>query len=152
MTLPLRPTPSAIAARLFTAAAAVAAVAALTLAPQRLVGPARGLFMDLAWPLLSEWSYTEIESTLNALLFLPLGLALALLLGRWWVLAAPAGFAMSFAVEVAQARIPGRVPDLDDVLWNTVGAAAGAVLVGIIRGVAALVRAIARRQRTERAG
>jgi hypothetical protein len=147
MTLPLRPASSAIAARLFTAAAAVAAVAALTLAPQRFVGPARGLFMDAAWPLLSDWSYAEIESTLNALLFLPLGLALAMLLGRWWVLAAPAGFVMSFAVELAQTRIPGRVPDLDDVLWNTVGAVAGTLLVGIVRGIAALVRTIERRQR-----
>ena len=43
------------------------------------------------------------------------------------------------AVEWAQGSIPGRVPDLDDVLWNTVGGAIGVVIVTILRLLATAV-------------
>jgi hypothetical protein len=38
-------------------------------------------------------------------------------------------------VEYLQVRIPGRVPDLDDVFWNSIGALAGAVVVALVRGI-----------------
>ncbi|MBW9094685.1 VanZ family protein [Microbacterium jejuense] len=128
---------STLAPRLFLSALASALVLALTLAPRRIVAPARGVFLAAAdrWlgPLVVDLTTPQLESLLNALLFIPLGAAVALLLGRrLWLLAPVVGFAVSFAVEYAQSRIPGRVPDLQDVVWNTVGAGTGAVVAGLI--------------------
>jgi VanZ family protein len=143
-------TETPVGPRLLWAAVATGAVLALTLAPRSLVAPARGAFMRivdvLAGPVVAGMSYDELESILNALLFVPLGAALALLLGRrLWVLAPLLGFGLSFAVEYAQTRIPGRVPDIHDIVWNSVGALAGAV-------VAALLRLASRSRRAQRAG
>lgn len=120
--------------RLLAAAAAAIAVTALTLAPRALVAPARETFMQLVRPvmvpLLGGISAAEAERILNTLMFVPLGAAIALLLGRRaWLLAILAGFVLSATVEYAQLSIPGRVPDRDDVLWNTVGAAIGVIAV-----------------------
>ncbi|MFE6996372.1 VanZ family protein [Microbacterium sp. NPDC057659] len=114
------------------------AVLALTFSPRWIVAPARGLFMRVArgWagPVVEPMTFLQVESTLNALLFVPLGAALALLLSRrWWILAPIIAFAISFGVEMMQNRIPGRVPDIGDVIWNTVGAVVGAALAGLIR-------------------
>lgn len=49
------------------------------------------------------------------------------------------GLALSATVEYLQASIPGRVPDADDVLWNTVGTTIGVLamtLVGLAVGAA----------------
>lgn len=142
-------------ARLWAAAAAVSAagvVVGLTLAPRAIVAPARALFvrtMDAATAPLLEWmAYDDIERTLNALLFVPLGATLALLVGRRaWPLAMPAGLVLSAAVEYAQVGIPGRVPDPQDVVWNTLGAAGGALAVGVGYGMAAITRRAAGRLR-----
>ena len=91
-----------------------------------------GIVDLFAAPLLSRMSYDEVEGTLNVLLFVPLGVALALLLRRWWACAPLLGFALSLTVETLQARVPGRVPDLHDVVWNTVGTAGGAAIVGML--------------------
>ncbi|MGN6221746.1 MAG: VanZ family protein [Microbacterium sp.] len=128
---------SPLVPRLLLAGMSVTAVLALTLAPRSLVAPARGAFMALAdrfaAPVVAGLSGWQWESSLNALLFVPLGAALALLLGRrLWLLAPLLGFVVSFGVEYAQLRIPGRVPDLQDVLWNTLGAAAGAVATSLL--------------------
>lgn len=124
--------------RLLLAALGLAVVAALTLAPRSIVAPARRAFMRLMEPLIAPIlpaaTYNDLEILLNALLFIPLGAGIALILPRGlWLLAPFTGMAVSFAVEFLQARIPGRVPDLDDVLWNSVGALVGAVAVGIVR-------------------
>ena len=112
-------------------------VAALTLAPQRIVGPLRGAFLrlvDAAAPAIAWMPADDAEVLLNTLLFVPLGAALALALGRRaWPLAILAGLAISSAVEFAQRSISGRVPDPNDVLWNTVGAAVGVIAVVILR-------------------
>lgn len=144
-TAPVRLLPrerTALGPRLLLSAVAVGLVAALTLAPRRLVAPARGAFLDAVdgfAPLRAALSVLPIDSTLNALLFVPLGAALALLLGRAWLLALPAGFALSLAVEFAQEAIPGRVPDPADVLWNGTGALLGALVaaaaIGVVRGL-----------------
>jgi len=128
---------SPLVPRLVLAAPSGAAILALTLAPRSVVAPARGAFMALAErfaaPLVADLGYPQLESGLNAVLFIPLGAALALLLGRrLWILAPLLGFGVSFAVEYAQMRIPGRVPDLQDVLWNTLGAAAGAAVAALV--------------------
>lgn len=132
--------------RFLAAAIAIAVVAILTLGPRMLVAPARGAFMRLldavTAPLLVWIPYDDMERVLNTAMFVPLGATIALLLHRrLWPLAILAGFAVSATVEYAQTRIPGRVPDLDDVLWNTVGAAIAVVLVTLVRMIAQPVQA-----------
>lgn len=141
--------------RLLAAVSAVAAVAALTLAPRWIVAPARGAFMraieGAVAPMLTWMSYGEAERVLNTLLFVPMGAAIALLLSRRaWPFAILAGFALSAAVEFAQSSIPGRVPDADDVLWNTIGGALGVVVVTVPRLAAAAIRGSRQRGRVTR--
>ena len=155
------PTPARLRAtiRAWTAVAAVSAggvVAALTLAPRSLVAPARGLVERITAaafsPILDALPAADPDRVLNALLFVPLGATVALLLGRRvWPLAMLAGFALSAAVEYAQGRIPGRVPDPEDVLWNTCGAAVGALAVGVFFVGRALARALGRAVRRSEA-
>ena len=131
--------------RLLFAGAIASAIALLTLAPPSIAAPLRGAFLrstlEVAHPLVTWLPLSEVDDVLNVLLFVPLGGTLALLLARrWWPLAIVCSFALSVAVEFAQRSIPGRVPDGDDVLWNTVGAAVGVLAVTIPRLVAAVVR------------
>lgn len=145
MTLPIRtrPTPVSVprasaAPRLLLALLTAGVVLAVTLAPRALAAPARRHFMDLAHliagPMLAPMSFGQVESLLNALLFVPLGAALALLLSRrLWILAPMIGLAISITVECTQELIPGRVPSAADILWNGVGALAGAVVAGLLR-------------------
>lgn len=134
-------------------ALAAVAVVVLTLGPRALVAPARSLFEEMAdavaAPLAAVFPYAD-DRALNAFLFVPLGVALALLFARrLWPVAIIAGFGVSAAVEFAQNVIPGRVPDLHDVFWNTLGATVGAIGVAMIRGVvAASVRYAGRTTRT----
>lgn len=128
------------------AALALAAVAGLTLAPRMFVGPARRAFLDWAdattLPLFGGAEYAEAERLLNTAMFVPLGVAFALLLPlRGWPLAVAAGFVVSVAVEHLQSAIPGRVPDAPDVLWNTVGGAVGVGAVTLVRALAVAARA-----------
>ena len=131
--------------RVFSALAVVAVVAGLTLAPPSIAAPARRVFIQamvaLAEPLVLWIPGGLTERALNTLLFVPLGATVALLLSRrLWPLAIFAGFALSATVEFVQESIPGRVPDAADVLWNTVGAAIGVLLVTLPRLAAAAVR------------
>lgn len=132
--------------RLLAALIAGAAVTALTLAPRALVAPLRGAFMRLmdaaTAPLLVWIPYDDAERLLNTMLFVPLGATIALLLGRRaFPLAILACFALSAAVEYAQGSIPGRVPDMQDVLWNSLGGAVGVVVITVPRLLGALMRA-----------
>lgn len=124
--------------------AAAAVVTVLTLAPRAIVAPARGEFLqfvDRFSPLLAWLHAGDAERVLNTLLFIPLGAAVALLLPRrGWPLAVVAAGAASAGVEYLQTSIPGRVPDLDDVLWNTAGGAIGAIAVTVVRLVIAVAR------------
>lgn len=139
--------------RVVVALLALAAVGLLTLGPRAVVAPARNVFTEIADALISPVAavipYGD-DRALNAILFVPLGAALAMLLARrLWPVAILTGFGISAAVEFAQGMIPGRVPDPHDVLWNTLGAAAGALVVAVIRGaVAASVRYAGRTTRT----
>lgn len=140
------------ALRLWSAAAAASAmgvVAALTLAPRSVVAPARAVFERMADAAVAEllgWlPFADPDRVLNTLLFIPLGATLAVLLGRrLWPLAMLAGFAMSAVVEYAQGGIPGRVPDPEDVLWNSCGAVLGALAVGLAFAALRPVRVQAR--------
>lgn len=139
--------------RLLVAGAFAAAITLLTLAPPSVAAPLRGMFLrsliEVGQPLLWAVPFGDIDDVLNVLLFVPLGATLALLLARRaWPVAILAAFALSAAVELAQRSIPGRVPDGDDVLWNTVGATIGALAVTVPRLAAAVRRQRARVTRT----
>ena len=67
------------------------------------------------------------DGILNLVFFMPLGAAIAWNARRFW-LATIAGLLLSTAVELAQTLIPGRDPALSDMLFNTAGAAAGALI------------------------
>ena len=86
---------------------------------------------DLAhgWSLaLIEGDEGLAEVIQNVLLFVPLGLALAL--GNTRALRAiAAGALLSLAVEVAQQWIPGRDPSVGDLVFNTLGTALGVLVV-----------------------
>lgn len=136
--------------RVFAATLAVVTIAVLTLGSGALVGPARGELAQIAGavpavlPAAVQFGFTE--QLLNVLLFVPLGATIALLLRRRaWPLAILVGVALSAAVEFAQRSIAGRVPDLGDVLWNTVGAAIGVIVVTLVRLTGGSTRRAARR-------
>ncbi|WJS92175.1 VanZ family protein [Microbacterium testaceum] len=125
-------------ARVLTAGAVLAAVVALTLAPRAIAWPARTLVLDALDHLPPSWSALVLgagaDVALNIAFFVPLGAAIALLLPLRW---APASLLLcalvSLAVEALQAGIPGRVPDAEDVVSNTIGAAIGTVVVIAVR-------------------
>lgn len=125
-------------ARVLTAGAVLAAVVALTLAPRAIAWPARTLVLDALDHLPPSWSALVLGASadvaLNIAFFVPLGAAIALLLPLRW---APASLLLcalvSLAVETLQAGIPGRVPDAEDVVSNTIGAAIGTVVVIAVR-------------------
>lgn len=70
----------------------------------------------------------------NVVVFVPIGLALAGALGglanrrRLWMAIALCT-ALSIGIELFQLTIPSRATDVDDVLFNTVGAALGALFI-----------------------
>jgi hypothetical protein len=136
---------------LIAVAVAILAVAVLTLGPGALVAPARGAFerlLDAAAAPLLRWVPYSDARVLNAALFVPLGATVAMVLGRMrWILAVVVGFAVSAAVEYAQRSIPGRVPDAEDVFWNTLGAAAGVLAVVLVRTIAEAAHEALRRRR-----
>ncbi|QTE29008.1 VanZ family protein [Pengzhenrongella sicca] len=82
---------------------------------------------------LPAWvGYDQVEFAANVVLFVPVGLLLALELYRrpWWV-AALGGFGLSVLAELAQALTrPDRFATGRDVLANTLGAVVGAAVIG----------------------
>ncbi|MBN9174104.1 MAG: VanZ family protein [Microbacterium sp.] len=135
--------------------AALGFVAALTLLPRRFVAPIHGLFLSWtdahAQHLLAWFPQADSEQVLNAILFAPLGAALAVLFGRrLWPAAVLACATLSAAVEYAQSDIPGRVSDPHDIAWNTLGAAVGTAIVAVGYLLAAIARRVA--AATRRAG
>jgi len=69
----------------------------------------------------------------NVVVFIPIGLSFAgMLTGddrrRLWT-AIALGFVLSLSIEIVQSTIPTRATDIDDLLFNTLGAAAGAGLL-----------------------
>jgi glycopeptide antibiotics resistance protein len=69
----------------------------------------------------------------NTLVFMPLGFGLAGALHRgnaWQTIyrAALGGFLVSLAIELLQLAIPSRATDVDDLIFNSLGALLGALL------------------------
>ncbi len=102
---------------------AVAAIVVATLRPS-------GSDLAAGWTFyLASGDQAVAEFLQNIILFIPLGLALALGRARtapWRLMAA--GALLSFAIEFAHQWIPGRDPSLGDIVANTVGTAVGVVV------------------------
>lgn len=75
-------------------------------------------------------TYDVVEFTANILLFVPLGVLLAVLLGGARVFVVPIAVAASLAIEAGQAvLLPGRTATMRDVVANAAGALVGLALV-----------------------
>ena len=73
-------------------------------------------------------TYPRLEFAANIVLFIPLGIILALIARRYLVF--PLGFLISLCVESVQALLlDGRTPSLMDVVANTAGACIGLLIV-----------------------
>ena len=83
------------------------------------------------------WPVVRVELLGNIAAFVPFGVLVPLAWGRrlrWWQVLA-AGVALSVGIEVAQfAFVPARVADVDDVLLNALGVAAGLVAASAALG------------------
>lgn len=80
-----------------------------------------------AVPLLT---YDTVEFTSNVLLFVPLGILLALAMPRHRLLVVPIAVVVTLLMEAGQALfLAERTPSLRDVVANTLGAAVGLVIV-----------------------
>ena len=87
-------------------------------------------FLTASWPRY----YTRFDLIINFLAYLPLGFFAGLvLLARFRAaaavaLAALAAIALSFIMELAQAYLPGRISSNVDLLMNSLGSIAGALM------------------------
>ena len=100
-------------------------VAAICVATLR----ADGRTLPAGWTLaLASGDEAAAELLQNLLLFVPLGLALAMHGLRWRSLLL-AGVALSFSVEFLQQWIPGRDPSVGDVVTNAVSTLLGGAMV-----------------------
>jgi hypothetical protein len=79
-------------------------------------------------------SYVVLEFVANLALFVPFGALLAITAPRLavWAVAAT-GFGSSVLIEVVQLVVPDRYSTLSDVIANTLGALAGALIVAAVR-------------------
>jgi len=125
----------------------VIGLAVVALSPQN---PIHGVDLSRQLEALGlDWvTYTQLESFANVVLFVPLGLLIALLVPtKWWWAVILGLVLVAGGIELGQALfLPGRVPSLDDVIANSTGGLIGVVIAAIIRGIA---RATRRLRRTE---
>ena len=73
-------------------------------------------------------SYDSVEFMANVGLFVPIGVLVVALGGRWW-LGIAVGLALTCGIETAQLFLPARFPDVRDLIANTGGAALGVLAV-----------------------
>lgn len=102
-----------------------AAIAILTLVPQR--GEKHLELVPFAETARALHHPFDLASAVaNVAIFVPVGALLALRTGRARAVLAAAAF--SATIEVLQLAVPGRTTSVDDLIWNTTGAALGAWL------------------------
>ncbi|MDH6180654.1 glycopeptide antibiotics resistance protein [Microbacteriaceae bacterium SG_E_30_P1] len=90
----------------------------------------------------TQWlTFSTLEFLANIAMFVPLGLFFVLLLGRrrWW-LAIALGFLLTMVIEFVQQFIGGRVPDVRDIVANSLGAILGTLLALVLTAAAARKR------------
>jgi len=94
----------------------------------------RSIFKGVPW-----LTYDVIETTANVLLFVPLGVLMALALPLQRGLVVPLALATTLVIESGQALfLAERTPSLRDIVANVLGAALGLAMVQLIeRRVAA---------------
>jgi glycopeptide antibiotics resistance protein len=111
----------------------LAIVAWLTLTPSS-TGLESGILSRLAgllarYPETAWFTFMRLEFIANVAMFVPFGVFFVLLFGRrqWW-LAIIVGMLMTLGIEGIQQLIPGRVPDVRDLLANSAGTTVGLLL------------------------
>ncbi|WP_028047250.1 VanZ family protein [Cellulomonas sp. URHE0023] len=128
----------------------LALVARLTLWP----APAPSSSFDLVREVLA-WlarvgvpiTYAGLEAAANVVMFVPFGVLVGLLVRRGWLVVV-LGLCLSAAIELTQLLLlPTRVPTVQDVVLNTLGAALGVLGLQAVRSVKAR-RRVARRPAT----
>ena len=135
MQAPTKPNRLRLLAYLFLAYTLLIAYASLSPFTGWRIPAGNALHFLTVWPRY----ITRHDVLINILAYIPFGLLAALTLHRWRkhdttampiVIAAAtgAGLALSLSMETLQVFIPGRVAALPDVLANTAGGLAGAVL------------------------
>ena len=93
-----------------------------------------GVLTPSIWLDRATWSTgSSFEFTANILMFVPVGVLFAMLLGaRRWLLALGAATLLTCAIEVAQIPLDDRISDPRDLLANSAGAAIGLALAGMV--------------------
>jgi VanZ family protein len=104
----------------------LALVAVATLGPPSIAGGVFDLVVRLTGGAMSPRS---LEFAANIAMFVPLGFLFVLFLGpRQWAWALVVGALLTLGIEGVQMVIPGRVPDVRDLIANGSGAVVGVVL------------------------
>jgi len=113
-------------------------VAWVTLGPQPLDAQGSALLYRLidefSQHSMTQWlTYSRVEFLANIAMFVPIGVFFVLLMGRkWWLPAIFAGVGMTFTIEFIQLFLPTRVPDVRDLISNSIGACAGVFVALVI--------------------
>ena len=90
-------------------------------------------FLDRLGELLGEPAYVALEFTANIAMFVPFGVLVRVAFARlpWWAVLL-LGFATTVTIELVQTTLPGRYSTLSDVIANTLGTAAGLLIVWLL--------------------
>ena len=118
-------------------------VAWVTLGPQPLDAQGSALLYRLIDEFsqhnVTQWlTYSRVEFLANIAMFVPIGVFFVLLMGRgWWFAAMLAGVGLTFVIEFIQLFLPARVPDVRDLIANSLGACVGVVVAIILTWPAA---------------
>ena len=90
-------------------------------------------FLDRLGELLGEPAYVALEFTANIAMFVPFGVWVRVAFARlpWWAVLL-LGFATTVTIELVQTTLPSRYSTLSDVIANTLGTAAGLLVVWLL--------------------
>ena len=90
-------------------------------------------FLDRLGELLGEPAYVALEFTANIAMFVPFGVLVRVAFARlpWWAVLL-LGFATTVTIELVQTTLPSRYSTLSDVIANTLGTAAGLLVVWLL--------------------
>lgn len=107
------------------------AVCAFTLGPQPLNADASSALGHALQDGAPRWlTYASLELIANVAMFVPLGIGMMLLCrAERYLVPVGIGLAISASIEIIQHLLPDRVPDIWDVMANTLGAMVGIIVV-----------------------